>query len=204
MTAYAQPPQPLEVAIGNAARQYHVPPDVLEGIWRVESGSSYPNPYRNSLGYGGLFGTQDWNGPVQEQADLAASILAKQLQVHNGNLSEALSSYSGGGYTSVPGETTFGSVNVGSNTILTPPTTVVNPAASQQGTVSDASLSSIVTAPLNFFGSAFNGIFGFVKTPFEFLGTLWKVLTSRNFWIRVLLVVGGFVVIVIGIKAVVS
>ena len=34
-----------------------VPADVLTGIWRIESGSSYPNPYVNSIGYGGLFGT---------------------------------------------------------------------------------------------------------------------------------------------------
>jgi hypothetical protein len=101
-------PAPLEAAIKISAFKYNVPPDLLEGIWRIESGSHFPNPYVNSSGYGGLFGTTDWNGSTQSQADLAASILGKQLKIHNGDIAAALSSYSGGGYTSVPGQKTFG------------------------------------------------------------------------------------------------
>ena len=51
-------PQPLEQAIQNASNQFGVPQDLLEGIWRVESASSFPNPYANGLGYGGEFGTK--------------------------------------------------------------------------------------------------------------------------------------------------
>lgn len=99
------PPADLTSAIDSASKTYGVPADVLLGIWRIESGSTYPNPYVNSSGYGGLFGTTDWNGSTQDQANLAASILAKQIK-DTGSLSSALSNYSGGGYTSVPGQTT--------------------------------------------------------------------------------------------------
>jgi hypothetical protein len=102
---YSAPPPALQQAIDSSAKRYGVPPNVLVGIWRVESGSSYPNPYVNSLGYGGLFGTTDWNGPTQAQADLAAKILADNVRSHGGDLGAALSAYSGGGYSSVSGET---------------------------------------------------------------------------------------------------
>jgi hypothetical protein len=105
-----QPPAALATAIANASREYGVPPDVLTGIWRVESGSSYPNQYVNSSGYGGLFGTTNWDGTPQTQANLAASILANLINQHGGNLGAALHDYSGGGYSSVPGQTT-GQVN---------------------------------------------------------------------------------------------
>lgn len=101
--AQSQPPPELAAAIANAAKQYHVPADVLTGIWRIESGSSYPNVAVNSLGYGGLFGTTHWNTSPQDQANYSASILANLIQ-SKGSLSAALSAYSGGGYTSVPGE----------------------------------------------------------------------------------------------------
>lgn len=99
----SQPPAPLAAAIASAAGRYSIPPAVLTGIWRIESGSSYPNRYVNSSGYGGLFGTTDWNGSVQSQADLAASILNRLLAENGGDMSGALSRYSGGGYTAVPG-----------------------------------------------------------------------------------------------------
>ena len=108
MARYSSPPAPLSSAINSASKQYDVPPDILTGIWRVESNSTYPNPYRNSLGYGGLFGTKDWSGSTISQADLSASILQTQLIDKNGNISSALMAYSGGGYSQVPGETTFG------------------------------------------------------------------------------------------------
>lgn len=104
-TGLAGVPTPLADAIEKAARKYNVPPDVLAGIWRIETGSTYPNPYVNSQGYGGLFGTTLWNGSIQAQADLAASTLARLLKANGGDLSKALSAYSGGGYTSVPGGT---------------------------------------------------------------------------------------------------
>lgn len=102
------PPPELATAIQNASAQYGVPPDILSGVWSIEAGNAFPNPYVNSSGYGGLFGTHDWNGPTQEQANYAASIL-HNLAAQYGNWTDALSHYSGGGYSSVPGETSGGS-----------------------------------------------------------------------------------------------
>lgn len=96
-------PPDLAAAIQNAAKQYGVSPSVLAGIWRIESGSTYPNPAVNSSGYGGLFGTRNWNASTQAQANTAAQILAKLLREKNGNQAAALLAYSGNGYSSVPG-----------------------------------------------------------------------------------------------------
>lgn len=120
--ATAIPPD-LVQAISSASIKYGVPPDLLVGIWRKESNSSYPNNYANGLGYGGLFGTQvvPAFGPasevravptpsVQQQADTAASILRTGLLRSAGATGPALSYYNSGklsgGYTSVPGQTT--------------------------------------------------------------------------------------------------
>lgn len=110
MARYAQPPPELAQAISRAAARYRIPNGVavLTGIWQRESGSTFPNPAVNSEGYGGLFGTTNWNGSTQAQADLAASILAAQLREHGGDLSAALRAYSGGGYSSVAGVASSG------------------------------------------------------------------------------------------------
>ena len=114
---------PLAAAIAAASAHYVVPPDILAGIAQRESGGATPNPYANWLGYGGTFGTRVDSGggavgsshhlagpepPLQQEANTAAAILRAQLIAHRGNIAEALSSYSGGGYTQVPNETTFG------------------------------------------------------------------------------------------------
>jgi hypothetical protein len=107
-------PLALLRAIFVAAKKYNVPPDLLAGIWREESGSTYPNPAKNSSGYGGLFGTSDAYGTTQAQANLAASILHNGLVQSKGNVAEALSYYNSGklsgGYTSVPGQVTTGTI----------------------------------------------------------------------------------------------
>lgn len=122
------PPPQLRDAIENAAAKFHVPADLLAGIWRVESASSYPNPYGLANGYGGLFGTSNWAAgpkievnpnlfttktptPTQDQADTAASVLAGSLRSNSYDIASALHTYSGGGYTSVPGQTTTGKWN---------------------------------------------------------------------------------------------
>lgn len=115
-------PPELAQAIQNSANKYNVPPDLLVGIWHIETGSTFPNPYANGLGYGGEFGTavtapfgtahdvkRIVEPPLQQQADTSASILANLLNKYNGDISQALLSYSGGGYSSVPGQTTTGS-----------------------------------------------------------------------------------------------
>jgi len=96
-------PGELASAIGSAAKSYGVDPAVLTGIWRRESGSTFPNPYKNSLGYGGLFGTKMWNAPTQQQANFAASTLANLIKSHGGSLAKALLAYSGNSYSSVYG-----------------------------------------------------------------------------------------------------
>lgn len=109
-----QPPPVLAAAIANAANRYKVPPDLLVGIWREESGGTFPNPAVNPSGYGGLFGTPNWNAPTQDQANYAAQVLHNGLTASQGNVAQALSYYNSGrlsgGYTSVPGQTTTGTV----------------------------------------------------------------------------------------------
>lgn len=100
----ADVPTALWGEIVKAATKHGVTPQVLAGIWRVESGSTYPNAAVNSSGYGGLFGTTKWNASTAEQADYAASIL-RNLIAQKGNLHDALLAYSGNGYSSVPGVT---------------------------------------------------------------------------------------------------
>lgn len=100
----ADVPVALWGEIVKAATKNGVTPQVLAGIWRVESGSTYPNAAVNSSGYGGLFGTTKWNASTAEQADYAASIL-RNLITQKGNLHDALLAYSGNGYSTVPGVT---------------------------------------------------------------------------------------------------
>ncbi len=97
-------PAPLWTAILAAAKKSGVTPQVLAGIWRTESGSTYPNAAVNSSGYGGLFGTTNWNASTQAQADLAAQVLRDNIR-QTGNLHDALLAYSGGAYATVPGVT---------------------------------------------------------------------------------------------------
>lgn len=92
----APPPPGLVQAVNRASKLFHVPAAVLIGIWRGESGSTYPNPAVNSSGYGGLFGTKLWNGSTQAQANYAASILHNALVSTKGNLQQALNIYQTG------------------------------------------------------------------------------------------------------------
>lgn len=89
-------PLPLWIAIVRASAKYLIPPTILAAVWRGESGSTYPNPYKNSLGYGGLFGTKLWNGTTQAQADYAASIFHDALVRTGGNILEANGIYATG------------------------------------------------------------------------------------------------------------
>lgn len=150
-----QVPGQLQAVIDVAAKQYGVPADILGGIWRTETGSTFPNPWANGLGYGGEFGTAVTSPfgsasqtkrivepPYQQQANTAASVLASTLRSSGGNIASALSKYSGGGYTSVPGETTFGNFQGG---YVTPQASPPSAAAGDAGTVSNASLVSGIT-----------------------------------------------------------
>ena len=112
-------PPSLQSAIQQAAQEFGVPADVLYGQWQIESGASFPNPAVNSAGFGGLFGIsqaqalangfslRDPNTTLQ-QARVAASDLANNIAANGGSIAQGLYHYSGGGYTSVPGQTTFG------------------------------------------------------------------------------------------------
>lgn len=199
----AAPPPELQRAIDRSSRRYGVPPDVLTGIWRIESGSSYPNPYVNSLGYGGLFGTKAWNAPTQQQADLAAKILADNIRSHNGDLSAALYSYSGGGYTQVPGETTYGNVHAPS--AVPGPDTSMYTAPPRPGGTQDVGLFSGIGGALGSFGSAWEqgwsdilgagGVLGAFKGFLK--AFLW--LVNPDTWLRAGEFLAGFVLILLGL-----
>lgn len=85
---------------------------------------------------------------------------------------------------------------------LVPPSTYTNPAgvAQQQGGAQNASLTSSVGGAFNWLTHGVTSIISPVTAPLDFFKTVFVLLTDPRFWIRVLLVVGGFVVIVIGIK----
>jgi hypothetical protein len=114
-------PQDLQDAIDAAAAEFGVPPDLLIGQWIIESRSFYPNPAVNGAGYGGLFGIGQAqalaNGfslydptTTLQQARVAAADLASNIAAMGGSIAQGLLRYSGGGYSSVPGETTFGTL----------------------------------------------------------------------------------------------
>jgi hypothetical protein len=88
-------PSPVIQIVEVASATYKVPSDILYAIWVKESGGNYPNVAVNSAGYGGLFGTKLWNGPPQDQANLAASILA-YLRGAFGSWDAAIHEYSSG------------------------------------------------------------------------------------------------------------
>lgn len=156
-----QPPPALAPVIRQSSFDYDVPTDLLAGIWREESGGNYPNVAVNSSGYGGLFGTREWNAPPQQQGDLAASILATGLRKSGGDVAEALSYYNSGqlsgGYTSVPGETTYGTVPVPSFS-----TTPGTPGASGGG-VSSGSTIGPLSGGSSSGGGLVNATFGGIE-----------------------------------------
>lgn len=130
----AKPPPQLLAAIQKAVKGTPVSVATMVGIWRIESASTYPNPAVNSIGYGGLFGTKDWNGSTQAQADLAVSILARLIRTNQNSLPKALLAYSGGGYSSVDGSGGTTTANTGGSGSTAPqptpaPTPTPAPAA---------------------------------------------------------------------------
>jgi hypothetical protein len=141
---FSDVPKPLMALINKVSAKYGVPPDLMAGIWRIESGRTYSAGQVgtfNSKGYGGLFGTSV-HGPhtAEGEADLAASILATGLKKANGNVAEALSYYNSGqltgGYTSVPGQVTQGTYTPGQ----TPPPTDTSTTQTSGPTVQEAEL----------------------------------------------------------------
>ena len=98
-------PAQLLSAVNTAGAQYGVDPNLLLAIWRRESGSTFPNPFKNDQGYGGLFGTSNWNASTLAQATTAAKIISQRLAAHNGDLGAALWDYSGHSYTNPGGYT---------------------------------------------------------------------------------------------------
>lgn len=124
----AKPPPELVAAITKAVKGTGISVGTMVGIWRIESASTYPNPAVNEEGYGGLFGTTDWNGSTQAQANLAVSILARLVRTNQGSLSKALLSYSGGGYSSVDGGGGTTPANTGGSSPTVQPTPAPTPA----------------------------------------------------------------------------
>ena len=183
----ATPPTALETAIRAASAKYGgVPVDLLEGIWREESGGAYPNPAVNSSGYGGLFGTRNWNASTQAQANTAASILATGLTKSGGNIGEALSYYNSGnlqgGYTSVPGEQTFGTL---------PPATTKAIAASASPLGAGDSTANTAQSAVTAVSGAVSGVTGSITSAENAI----KFVFSYRF----LEILGGGVLILAGL-----
>lgn len=201
MPRYSQPPPQLATAIANASRRYGVPVSTLTGIWRIESGGTYPNPYVNAEGYGGLFGTTDWNGPPQEQANLAASILSRLIAKAQGNMAIALSEYSGGGYSSVPGSP--GKVPVpagaptdlgGQSSITTSPGRPSGGGGSFWGSV----LGDVEHAAGDAWGAVEGGAESLIAAPLDFLkAALW--LVNPVTWLRAVEAIFGMALILGGV-----
>lgn len=99
-------PSELATAISNAEAAFGLPHGILTAIWRWESGSSYPNPYVNSIGCGGLFGLCQGGSAsgidlfdpstTVAQANRAAQTLKGLIDANGGNLQAALNQYDGG------------------------------------------------------------------------------------------------------------
>jgi hypothetical protein len=196
-------PPELAQAINNASSRYGVPASVLAGIWRIESGGRFPNPYVNSSGYGGLFGTTHWNTSTQDQAYYAASILARLLRASGGNLAAALRAYSGGGYSSVPGgpvQVTPGGAGAGGE---------YQQPGRPGGDVQSVGLFSDLTGGLGwigheithaigggvgFFGGGLGGVWNAIK---GFIGAFLFLLDPRN-WLRMFEALTGFSLLLLG------
>lgn len=228
-------PAPVYGAVTAAGARYNVPPDLLAGIWRRESGSKYPNPYANGLGYGGLFGTKvvapfgaasdvrqvaNVGGPnqVNAEADQAAAVLHNALQSTGGNIAEALSVYNSGkpygGYTSVPGQTTFGTVGgYGSpaSPVTVPGTGASLPLGTSRprpgtggggggvlGTIGGW-FSSAGSGVLSALGSAAQTAAGLVSGPAEFLKlAVWLIMPQT--WLRIFEVVAGGLLMLLSLR----
>lgn len=179
-----QPPPALAGVIEQVSKQYGIPADLLAGIWRQESGGRYPNPYVNDSGYGGLFGTRNWNASTLEQAQTAASVLAAGLQKSGGNIAEALSYYNSGklqgGYTSVPGEVSYGSISVPQNVPTQAQTGSIGTPLGSTSIYQSSGAQAAVGAGKKAVSSA-EGLISFV--------TSWRFAE----------VVGGFVLLVVGL-----
>lgn len=186
MTTTTQPtaPAPVSSAIENASKTTGVPADVLAGIFRIEAGGRYPNPYVNTSGYGGLFGTPntvaqgapfnnfDLVATAEQQATLAASILAQNIRAH-GSLAGGLSAYSGGSYTTVPGQTTPAGFTLGA------PTPAQARAVGQQvlsGTITSSEAQAATGLPVT---SNTLGIFGDLN-PTKWVGELASFVKNES------------------------
>jgi hypothetical protein len=194
---YTQPPQELSLAISRAAGGAGVPFAVLVGIWRIESGSTFPNPAVNSSGYGGLFGTRNWSASTQAQADEAASILATGLQRAGGNIAGALAYYNTGDATSSAGldyaqrvlaASGAGSAYTAQQTQAARPRPGAsgsgNPFANVWGDVSAVG-AAIGAGSESALEGAWSGVLGALNGPWEVLKAfLW--LSDPRTWLRIL------------------
>lgn len=202
MPRYSQPPPQLAAAISNASRRYGVPVSTLMGIWRIESGGTYPNPYVNAEGYGGLFGTTDWNGPAQEQANLAASILSKLIAKAKGNMAIALSEYSDGGYSSVPGSPGKVPIPSSAPTDLGGQSTITTSPGRPSGGGGDSFwgglFGDVEHAAGDVWGAAEGAAEGLISGPVDFLkAAVW--LLNPVTWLRVFEAVTGLILILAGV-----
>ena len=199
MAAHQPPdvPAPLWRAIVKAGNKYDVPPSILASIWRGESGSTYPNPYKNSLGYGGLFGTKLWNGSTQAQANYAASIFHNALVTTHGNILEANGIYATGkptpgvyGHAGIPTGTVPGYGGKGGFSVVNVATDVGSAVVNPVGTAAGAVVGGI------------GGIAHDIASPVESVVGGFKSITdaiSFVFSINGLEVIGGGIMMLMGL-----
>jgi hypothetical protein len=206
----AIPPPELLAAINSSASKYGLDPGTLIGIWRIESGGKYPNPYVNSSGYGGLFGTGQgsylWS--TQRQADYAAKILSGLIK-SEGSLSAALLAYSGGAYSSVDGsggDTPAGSG--GSGGVVRPDTGGDTGGGSGGGLAGVPLVGGVFSAVGDVFGGLFGGLWhGLQSAGQAVVGIMDALLffvhfvTSPDNWLRLVefLLGAGLIVFAIAV-----
>lgn len=214
-------PAPLWQAIVTAGNRYNVPPLVLAAVWRGESGSSYPNPYVNAEGYGGLFGTTLWNGSTQDQANLAAQIFHNGLVASHGNILAA-NGYYATGHVDRPG--IYGHAGLPTGTVpgyggqahtVTPNVTGTGPGtptgmATSRPRPGNTSGGGILDTIGGWFSSAGSGILsglgaaaqtaaGFVTGPAEFLKlAVWLIMPQT--WLRIFEVLVGAALMLLSLR----
>ena len=201
-----QIPAQLAQAESLAAAKYGVPYSLLTGIWRKESHSTFPNPAVNSSGYGGLFGTKNWNAPTQAQANTAASILAAGFKQSQGDYIGALSYYNRGRTNDPRGKIYAESVlalsgagaNVASGKVSTRPG---GGGGSFWGRVwggVTGAASSVEHAAAGAFSSAERAAEDVITGPLDFLKAALFLVDPVN-WLRAFETLLGVVLIVLGV-----
>lgn len=198
MSAAVSTPQAAS-AIASAASTYQVPAQLLAGVYGREStfGTAY-SPGQKTFGYFGLTSPGLWNPSFtfQQDADTAAKTLSTLFK-EKGSWDAATLAYSGGSYNANEAEGTA-SRNVSllsslATAIVSLPTGAKTPPDAKGPTTGIAgTLDKSVTDAGNTVSTAASS----ADAVAGFLGDLTKPAT----WLRILKIVGGVVLIIMGLR----